>query len=204
MTRRSSAGDGDNSARRTGMRKIFATEFLTLDGVMEAPHHWSFQFWSDETTKFKLDELFASDALLLGRVTYEGFAEAWPSRTDEEGFAERMNGLPKYVVSTTLDEVAWNNSHLIKGDVAKEVAALKQQPGQDIAIHGSAGLVRSLMQHGLIDEYRLMVFPVVVGKGKRLFHDEGDKTVLKLVESKTFASGVVVLTYEPAEQVEQG
>lgn len=180
------------------MRKVFATEFLTLDGVMEAPDQWSFQFWSDESGTFKLDELLATDALLLGRVTYEGFAAAWPSMTDEEGFAERMNGLPKYVVSTTLDEVAWNNSHLIKGDVAKEVAALKQQPGQDIAIHGSADLVRTLMQHGLIDEYRLMLFPVVVGKGKRLFRDEGEKTALKLVESKTFASGVVVLTYEPA------
>ena len=180
------------------MRKVFVTELLTLDGVMEAPDQWSVQFRSDEAGQFKFDELLASDALLLGRVTYEEFAAAWPTMEGTGEFGERMNGLPKYVVSTTLDEVSWNNSHLIKGNVAEEVAALKQQPGQDISIYGSAGLVRSLMQHGLIDEFRLMIFPIVVGKGKRLFPDGIDSAVLNLVDTKTFGSGVVVLTYEPA------
>lgn len=180
------------------MRKVFATEFLTLDGVMEAPDQWSFQFRNDEGGKYKLDELVASDALLLGRVTYEGFAASWPTMEGTGEFGKRMNGLPKYVVSPTLDEVSWNNSHLIKGNVADEVAALKQQPGQDIAIYGSADLVRSLMQDGLIDEYRLMVFPVVVGSGQRLFGDGIETKVLRLVETKTFGSGVVVLSFQPA------
>lgn len=179
------------------MRKVIVSMFLTLDGVMEAPDKWSFQFWSEEAAKFKFDELFASDALLLGRVTYQGFADAWPSMTDEEGFADRMNSLPKFVVSTTLEEVEWNNSRLIKGNIAEEVYKLKQQPGQDILIFGSGDLVHTLMQHDLIDEYRIMIFPVVVGSGKRLFKDGSETKVLRLVETKTFNSGVVVLTYEP-------
>src|SRR5579859_3660980 len=123
------------------MRKLVATEYVTLDGVMDEPGKWSFQFWSEESAKFKFDELFASDALLLGRVTYQGFARAWPSMTDEQGFADRMNSLPKYVVSTTLDAVEWNNSRLIKDHVAEAVANLKQQPGQDILLAGSGKLV---------------------------------------------------------------
>jgi dihydrofolate reductase len=195
---------GTASLRRIDVRKVIASEFVSLDGVMEDPS-WTFQFSSDEQQKFKFDELFASDALLMGRVTYEGFAAAWPGRTDEAGFAERMNGLPKYVVSRTLEEpLEWDNSTLIEGDVAEAVAGLKQQPGQDVLIYGSGELVSTLMQHDLIDEYRLMVFPVVVGGGKRLFEDAAETTVLKLVDTKTFDSGVVVLTYEPAEKEAEG
>ena len=190
------------------MRKVVVSEYVTLDGVMEDPggaektKHggWSFQFWSEEAAKFKFDELFASDALLLGRVTYQGFAAAWPTVTDEAGFADRMNGLPKYVVSTTLEEVTWNNSRLIKGNVAEEVTRLKQQSGQDILVGGSGELVQTLMQHDLVDEYRLMVHPVVVGGGKRLFRDGSDMRVLRLVETKAFSSGVVILSYEPARK----
>jgi dihydrofolate reductase len=187
------------------MRKVIVSEFMTLNGVMESPGEkgelggrggWTFPFWSDEAEKYKHDELLASGALLLGRVTYQLFAASWPSMTDEEGFADRMNSLPKFVVSTTLEAVEWNNSRLIKGNVAEEVSRLKQQPGQDILIAGSADLVNTLSRHGLIDEYRLMIFPVVVGIGKRLFKD-GNDTTLRLVESKTFQSGVVVLHYQP-------
>lgn len=182
------------------MRKVIATEYLTLDGIFEEPGHWSFQFWSDEAAKFKFDELFSSDALLLGRATYEGFAKAWPSMQDEQGFADRMNGLPKFVVSTTLDNAEWNNSTIIMGDVAEEVARLKAQPGQDILLAGSGQLVRTLMEHDLIDEYRFMVHPVVLGSGKRLFPDGIVKLVLRLADTKAFSSGVVVLTYAPAQR----
>jgi dihydrofolate reductase len=188
------------------MRKVVVSEYVTLDGVMEDPgggeksEHggWSFRFWSDEVAKYKFDELFASDALLLGRVTYQGFAAAWPAMTDEQGFADRMNGIPKYVVSSTLDTVAWNNSRLIKDSIPEQVAKLKEEPGQDILIAGSRALVQILMQHDLIDEFRLLVHPVVLGGGKRLFGDGGGTKVLKLVDSKTFSSGVVALSYQPA------
>jgi len=186
------------------VRRIIASEYVTLDGVMEAPGGedslgarggWSFLYSSDEAAAFKFDELMASDALLLGRVTYEIFAASWPSRTGE--FADRINRLPKYVVSATLATAPWENSHLVRGDVAEAVATLKQQPGQDILLYGSADLVRTLTQHALIDEYRFMIFPLVLGIGKRLFED-GVSVTLKLVEAKTFGSGVVVLTYQPA------
>jgi len=176
--------------------KIVVTEFLTLDGVMEAPNEWSFPYWGDDIAKVKLDELFAADAHLLGRVTYEGFAAAWPSMTDEAGFADRMNGLPKYVVSTTLEKAEWNNSHIIKTNVAEEVSKLKQQPGGDVLVAGSATLIDALLRDDLVDEYRLLVYPIVVGKGKRLFKD-GSDTKLKLVETRLFASGVVLLRYQP-------
>ena len=188
------------------MGKIVATEFMTLDGVMEAPGGedslgalggWSFLFWNDEAMKFKFDELFASDALLLGRKTYEIFAAAWPSITDETGFADQMNSLPKYVVSTTLKAAEWNPSSLINTHVAETVSRLKQQHGQDILICGSADLVNTLMEHDLIDEYRIMLFPIVLGKGKRLFSDGNHKT-LKLTDTKTLSSGVAILTYQPA------
>ena len=175
-------------------RTLAATLFMTLDGVVEAPDKWSFPFWSDETGKFKLDELRATDALLLGRVTYEGFAAAWPGRKDEEGFADQFNSMPKYVASKTLKKLEWNNSHLIKGDLAAEVSKLKQQPGHDIVIHGSPTLIRSLLPHDLIDEYRLLVYPIVLGRGKRLF-DEASQAKLKLAESETFSKGVVKLVY---------
>ncbi|MCA1731524.1 MAG: dihydrofolate reductase family protein [Actinobacteria bacterium] len=179
------------------MRKIVVSEFVSLDGVMEDPS-WTFPFGSEEQEKFKFDELFASDALLLGRVTYEGFAVAWPSMTDEAGFSDRMNSLPKYVVSTTLEEpLEWNNSLLIRKNVVEEISNVKEQPGQDILLGGSADLVNTLMDHDLVDEYQLMVFPVVVGSGKRLFRDGRDTKALKHIRTQTFGSGVVVLTYGP-------
>ena len=188
------------------MRKVVVSEYVSVDGVMEDPggaekfEHggWTRPYWSDEIGKFKFDELFASDALLLGRVTYQGFAAAWPSITDEAGFADRMNGLPKFVVSTTLEEAGWNNSSLIKGNVEEEVSRLKQQSGRDILIAGSGKVVRSLMQYGLVDEYRLLVYPVVLGSGKHLFAD-GRNATLKLAETKSFSSGVVLLQYQPAK-----
>jgi len=177
------------------MRKVNAAVYVSLDGVMEEPA-WTREFWNEELAKFQYDQLFASDALLLGRVTYQGFAAAWPSMTDEQGFADRMNSMPKFVASTTLKEAEWNAT-LIKGDVAAEVAKLKQQPGQDLLLYGSGELVHTLMQHGLIDEYRLMVHPVVLGSGKRLFRDGSPTTTLRLVDTKTTSTGVVILTYQP-------
>src|SRR5437870_358733 len=193
-------GCTDGGNRLPGTRTLAATLFVSLDGVVESPEKWSFPFWSEETQKFKFDETFASDALLLGRVTYEGFAASWPGRKDPDGFADRFNSMPKYVVSSTLKKLEWNNSHLIRGDVAREVAKLKQQPGQDIVIHGSPGLIRSLLPLDLIDEYRLLVYPLVLGKGKRLF-DEGSAANLKLAESAAFDTGVVKLIYRPADKV---
>jgi dihydrofolate reductase len=179
------------------MRKVVVTEYVTLDGVMENPS-WTGPYWNDEIARFKFDELFESDALLLGRVTYEGFAKAWPSMTDEQGFADRMNSLPKFVASRMLEATEWNAS-LIKADVAEAVATLKQQPGQNLLVYGSGDLVQTLMQHGLVDEYRLLVYPVVRGSGKRLFKD-GNTATLRLMDTKMFSSGVVALTYEPAQQ----
>ena len=189
------------------MRKVVVTEFVSLGGVVEDPG-WTPQFASEEQEKFKFDELSAADAILLGRVTYEGFAAAWPNmmeqyegprRAELQEYADMMNGYPKYVVSTTLEEpLKWNNSRLIKRNVAEEVSRLKRQPGKDILVFGSAALVNALLEHDVIDEYRIMVFPVVVGSGKRLFGDGIDTKVLKLVQTETFGSGVVVLTYEPA------
>jgi dihydrofolate reductase len=195
------------------MRKIIASEFVSLDCVMEDPG-WTFQFGSEEQERFKFDELAASDALLLGRVTYEGFAAAWPNLMEQyDGprraalgeYADMMNGYPKHVVSTTLEgPLEWNNSTLIKGNVAEEVLELKRQAGQDILIFGSADLVNALMRQDLIDEYRLMVFPVIVGKGKQLFGDGIDTKVLELVGTEMFGSGVVVLTYRPAGMETEG
>lgn len=176
------------------MRKLIVTEFVTLDGVVAEPQNWSFPYWNDEIEKLKHGELFSSDAQLLGRVTYQGFASAWPSRTGE--YADRLNSLPKYVVSTTLDKTEWNNSHLIKENVAEEISKLKQQPGQDILVHGSITLVQALIKNDLVDQYNLLVYPLVLGTGKRLFRDESSAS-LKLVETKPFGSGVVLLRYQP-------
>jgi dihydrofolate reductase len=176
--------------------RIVVTEYLTLDGVMEAPNKWSLQFWSDDAAKFKFDELFAADALLLGRVTYEGFSAAWPTMTDEAGFADRMNSLPKYVASTTLKNPTWNAS-VIKGDVAAEVAALREKPGRDILVAGSADLVDTLARGNLVDEYRIMLHPVIAGEGKRLFKNGLDQTEFDLVHVQQFSTGIVVLTYRP-------
>jgi dihydrofolate reductase len=161
---------------------------------------WAFQFdRGAEGDKFKLDELMASDALLLGRRTYEGFAAAWPSRTDEVGFADKMNSMPKFVVSTTLTDPEWNNTTVIKGNVAEEVGKLKQQDGSDILVNGSRELVRALMQHDLVDEWRLMVFPIVLGRGKRLFPDGAGATPLRVVDTKA-AGAVVILILERAAE----
>ena len=179
------------------MRKVVVTEFMSLDGVVEEPA-WTFPYWNDEIAKFKGEESSASDALLLGRATYQGFAAAWPQSEDEG--ADYFNSVRKYVVSETLEEpLEWSNSTLIKDNVVEEITSLKQQDGKDITVHGSATLVQTLMQHGLANRYRLLVYPVVLGKGKRLF-EEGIPATLKLLESQSFSSGVVALVYEPDRQ----
>jgi dihydrofolate reductase len=187
------------------MGRIVVTEFVSLDGVVEAPgggesfKHggWSFEIArGDEGDQFKLDETMSSEALLLGRVTYEGFAAAWPTRDGE--FADKFNNMPKYVVSSTLEDPEWNNSTVLEGDVAEAVAKLKQEQDGDIVVHGSARLVQTLVEHDLVDEFRLMVFPVVLGSGKRLFGETSDKKPLRLVDSKTVGDGVAILVYEPA------
>ena len=189
------------------MGRIVVTEFVSLDGVVEAPGGgedfkyagWTFEIdRGDEGNKFKLDETVSSEALLLGRVTYEGFAAAWPSRTDEFGFADKFNSMPKYVVSSTLKDPDWNNSTVLNGNVAEEIAKLKQEQDGDIVVHGSPKLVQTLIEHDLVDEYRLMVFPVVLGTGKRLFGETSDKKRLRLVDSKVVGDGVAILVYQPA------
>jgi dihydrofolate reductase len=188
------------------MGRIVVTEFVSLDGVMEDPggaenfKHggWSFEFnRGNEGDRFKLDETLSSEALLLGRVTYEGFAEAWPSREGE--FADKFNAMPKYVVSSKLENPEWNNSTVLKGEVAEEVAKLRQEHDGDIVVHGSARLVQTLLENDLVDELRLMVFPVVLGSGKRLFGEASDTKTLQLVDSKSVGDGVAILTYQPAQ-----
>lgn len=177
------------------MRKVVLSEFITLDGVIENPR-WTLQFFSDEAGKFKLDELFASDMLLLGRVTYEGFAEAWPTMTDEQGFADRMNSLPKAVATRTLTDLTWNATPL-GDDVVAEVKNLKEEDGDgDILIGGSGKFARTLMEADLIDEYRLMVYPIVLGYGQRLFTSDLEKK-LKLDRTVSLPNGVMVLSYSP-------
>jgi dihydrofolate reductase len=188
--------DGDRQ-KETIMRKIVVTEFVSLDGVMEEPR-WTFEYWNDEIAKFKGEESSASDALLLGRVTYQGFAAAWP-QSRAEG-ADYFNNVRKYVVSETLEEpLEWNNSTLIKDNIVEQITNLKRQEGKDIAVHGSATLVQTLMRHDLVDGYRLLVYPVVLGKGKRLFGEDIPAT-LNLLGSRSFGSGVVALVYEPDRQ----
>jgi len=182
------------------MRRIVATEYVTLDGVMDEPGKWSGPFFNDEAAKFKYDELFASDALLLGRVTYEGFAKAWPTMEGTGDFGERMNGMPKYVVSTTLRNPEWANSHVISANVVEEISKLKEEPGQDLLLAGSGKLLHTLMEHDLVDEYRLMLHPIVLRSGKKLFEDENQAKSLRLIETKPLASGIVILTYHPAER----
>jgi dihydrofolate reductase len=187
------------------MGRIVVTEFVSVDGVMEDPggsedfEHggWSFEFnRGEEGDKFKVEEALESEALLLGRVTYEGFADAWPSREGE--FADKFNSMPKYVVSSTLEDPEWNNSTVLKGDVVEAVTKLKQEQDGDLVVHGSARLVQTLVEHDLFDELRLMVFPVVLGSGKRLFGDTSDKKPLRLADSKMVGDGVAILIYEPA------
>ena len=185
------------------MRKLIVTEFVTLDGVMEAPggepghphSGWVFDFMGDEQMKYKFDEILEADVQLIGRVTYESFAGAWPER--EGPFAEKMNSMPKYVVTTTLDELEWDNCTAIRDDIPGEVAKLKQEDGGPILVAGSRTLVHTLMEHDLVDEYRLMVFPVALGSGARLFPESPDKLTLELTDTKRFETGVQVNTYRP-------
>jgi class 3 adenylate cyclase len=191
------------------VRKLIASEFMTLDGVIEAPGHdehrdgrnaWALAYAQEDQQRFKIEETHSAGALLLGRVTYDIFAAFWPTAPNDAGFADLMNGIPKYVVSTTLKEATWNNTTIIRENVAEQIADLKTQPGRDIFIHGSSELVRSLTRDRLIDEYRIMVFPVLLGSGQRLFTDASETTHLRLEDTLTFNSGVVVLTYRPADE----
>ena len=185
------------------MRKVIASELVSLDGVVESPEKWHFPYFNDQMGEAIGAAMAASDTMLLGRVTYEEFAAFWPSQeaSDEDQEAtDYMNNTPKFVVSKTLEEpLTWNNSTLIKGDVAEKITKLKGQPGKDISITGSPTLVRSLLQDDLLDEFRLMVHPIVVGSGKRLFEDSSDQKALQLVDSKVFSTGVLYLTYQPAQ-----
>ena len=191
------------------MRKLIATEFVTLDGIAEAPGHdehrdgknaWVLRYTSEEQQRYKIDEVISSGATLLGRVTYQTFAAFWPTAPNDDGFADHMNGMRKYVVSRTLKEASWNNTTIIDSDPVGAIARLKEEDGGDILLQGSIDLFNSLIPTGLIDEYRLMIFPVVLGSGKRLFRDETDVRHLQLVDSRTFKSGVVLLTLQPASE----
>ncbi len=182
------------------MRKIVVSEFVSLDGDIEDPA-WTWVFdRGPEGNQFKLDELFASEALLLGRVTYQGFAEAWPSMTDEAGFADKMNNMDKFVISSTLtdDEATWDHTTVLRGDVTAEVVELKARPGGDILVEGSGELVHALIEHGLVDELRLMIFPIVLGRGKRLFPEVDEPVRLTLTDAKAAGSAISLLTYRPA------
>ncbi len=184
------------------MSRIVVTEFMSLDGVMEEPR-WTFEFdRGPQGDKFKYDELFASDALLLGRVTYQGFAQAWPSMGGDD-FGQRMNSIPKYVFSGTLTdaEASWGPTTVLRGDVLAEAAALKAQPGGDLLVEGSSQLVQELARHNLVDEYRLMIFPIILGRGKRVFPgDLADPTKFTVVEHQTGGDGVMMLILRPAGQ----
>ena len=193
------------------MGKLIVSEFVTLDGVMEAPGEeahrlgreaWSLDLASDDQQRANVEQIFEADAILIGRLTYQQWAAFWPiaprdNGPDEMGLTDRMNSVRKYVVSRTLTDASWDNTTIIRANVAEEVAKLKEQTGGDIVLYGSADLVNSLVGTGLIDEYRLMLFPIVLGRGKRLFKDETDTTHLQLVDSRTFESGVIRLIYQP-------
>jgi dihydrofolate reductase len=183
------------------MRKVVASELVSLDGVMESPQEWAFSYSNDEMEEANAAGMAASDAMLLGRVTYQEFASYWPYQNSaDQPYTDYLNNTPKFVVSTTLQEpLEWQNSTLIKGDVAEKIAKLKRQPGKDITIVGSGALVRLLLADDLLDQLTLMVHPVIVGTGKRLFEEGGDQKALELVDSKTFDTGVLYLTYQPAQ-----
>ena len=178
------------------MRKIIVSSQVSMDMVIDNPQNFVFDYTNDEFMGYALEQLFESDALIMGRLTYEGFSVAWPAMAGQNEFAERMNSLPKYVASRTLKEPLTWNANLIKGDVTQEVKKLKEQNGKNILQYGSGELTRTLLEAGLIDEFRLMVFPVAMGAGQRPFV-EIEKTPMKLLESKTFSSGVLILHYQP-------
>jgi dihydrofolate reductase len=182
------------------MRKVIVSVFATMDGVQEDPHEWSLEYNTPEYEAYARDQLFAADALLMGRVTYQGFADSWPSMSEggpaPDDFTVRINNMPKYVVSTTLDEVGWTNSALVKGDAVEAVRELKRQPGQDILMYGCGELARTLTRHDLIDEIRVWIHPVVLGRGESLFTGWSE-TRFRLTSTKTFGSGVVVLAHQP-------
>ena len=182
----------------TRTRRLVVSEYLSLDGVMEDPM-WTAPYWSDELAAYKHDELAAAAALVLGRVTFDAFAESWPTRSNDDPYTARINGLPKHVATTTLDQEALDqrswNGHLLRDDVAGAIRSLKDEPGGDLLVFGSASLVRSLVREGLVDEYRLQVYPVVLGSGARLFGD--GQASLDLVDARPLDSGVTLLTYRP-------
>jgi dihydrofolate reductase len=189
--------------------RVVAAEYVSADGrmQMEDPEGleeerggWTAPYWNDELAQLQLEQLLASDALLLGRVTYVMFAASWPSVTDEEGFAERINSLLKYVASRTLKEPLEWNATLLEGDVVEAVRRLKQEPGRDLLIYGSGQLFNTLNRERLIDEYRLMIHPIILGRGRRLFEDGNARAGLALVDSRTTATGVATLTFRPEEQ----
>jgi dihydrofolate reductase len=180
------------------MRRVVAVELVSVDGVFESPEEWAFPYSNAEMEEANASGMAASDALLMGRVTYKGMAAFWPNQPGGTPMVDYINGVRKFVVSGTLEEpLGWSNSTLIEGNVAEGISELKRQPGEAITILGSGVLVRSLLRHGLLDELRLMVHPVVLGSGKRLFEDGEDGKALELVDSKTFGTGVVYLAYRP-------
>jgi len=181
------------------MRKLVAAFFISLDGVVESPDKWHFPYFSDEMGEAIGASIAEADTVLMGRVNYQEWAAYWPNQSgDDQPFADYINNVPKFVVSTTLEKVEWNNATLINGDVAEEITKLKQQPGKNISMSGSGTLAQWLLQNDLLDELRLMLHPIVVGSGKRLFKDGSDQKPLELVDSKTFGTGVLDLTYQPA------
>jgi len=177
--------------------RLVATEYVSLDGVFEEPGHWSFPFFNEEAANFKAEELAATDAQLLGRKTYEGFAKAWPTMEGTGDFGVKMNTMPKYVVTSTLDKLEWSGSVPVRGDVVAEVRKLKEKPGRDLLLAGSAQLFNTLMRANVIDVYRLMVHPIVLGGGAKLFDDSAERRELQLADMKRFATGIVVLELTP-------
>jgi dihydrofolate reductase len=192
-------GLSTNGSEENQMRKIVAGLYVSLDGVVEAPETWHFPYLNEEMREIIASQLAAADTMLLGRRTYEVFAAYWPDKGSDIELADQINSTRKLVASTTLESVEWRNSSLIKGDVAEELRRLKQEPGRDISITGSATLVRSLLRAGVLDELRLLVHPIIVGSGERLFADSHERMALKLLESRTLKTGVLYLTYAPAD-----
>lgn len=179
--------------------RLVATEYVSLDGIFDEPGEWSFPYFNEEAMQYKSDELATADAQLLGRKTYEGFAKAWPTMEGTGEFGVKFNSMPKYVVTSTLDKLEWSGSTPVKGDVIAEVRKLKEKPGNDLLLQGSGTLFRALMRENLIDRYRLMVHPLVIGHGNHLFGDAGDHGKLALVDTRRFTTGIVILELEPAK-----